>query len=117
MAVASQCLVPRAKFMKIMFYNLLSTCTSAALCCLGVLSAVKAREHTTHPGGSLDEYNSSACAVSAVWLIFAIWFVSQPRLNTSVKLTKSGYQTLFVPTNNKNSKTLWLLLQSLPVSR
>jgi hypothetical protein len=62
--------------MKIMVYNLLSTCTSAALCSLAVLSAVKAKEHTIPSGGSLDDYNSSACAVSAVWLIFAIWFVS-----------------------------------------
>jgi hypothetical protein len=77
MEIASQCLLPRAKFMKIMFYNLLSTCISAALCCLGLLSAVKARQHTTPLGGSVDEYNSSACVVSAVWLIFAIWFVFQ----------------------------------------
>jgi hypothetical protein len=80
MAVASQCLFPRAKFMKIMVYNLVSTCTSAALCCLAVFSAVKARQLTTLPGGNLEDYNSSACAVSGVWLLFAIWSVFLPPL-------------------------------------
>lgn len=83
MAVASQCLLPRAKFMKVMFYNLLSTCAAAALSCIGVVSAVKAREHTTPDGGSLDDYNSSASAVSAVWLLFAIWFVFRSAYITS----------------------------------
>ncbi|KAJ5110458.1 hypothetical protein N7532_000993 [Penicillium argentinense] len=75
-SVLSQGLMPRAKFMKIMFFDLLSTCVSASLCCLAVFCAVKAREHTTSPDASeavRTGYNSDACAVSAIWLIFMIW--------------------------------------------
>lgn len=116
MAVASQCLTPRAKFMKVMFYNLLATCTCAAMCCLGVVSAVKAREHTTRPGGSLDEYNSSASAVSAVWLLFAIWFVSHLFQHTSDRLILLGFQILSVRTSHRSSKIPWLLSQFFPAS-
>ena len=73
--------MPRAKFMKIMLFDLLSTCVSASLCCLAVFSAVKARQHSTPTNASdsvKNGYNSDACAVSAIWLIFMIWFV-KPR--------------------------------------
>ncbi|KAK2791372.1 hypothetical protein FQN53_004553 [Emmonsiellopsis sp. PD_33] len=75
-AVHSQCLMPRAKFMKIMLFNLLATCVAASLCCLGIYCTVKAREHTTPAGSSSDivtGYNSSASAVAAIWFIFDIW--------------------------------------------
>lgn len=76
MAVVSQGLMPRAKFMKIMFFDLLSTCVSASLCCLAVFSAVKARQHNMPPDASESVqkgYSSDACAVAAIWLIFMIW--------------------------------------------
>ena len=70
--------MPRAKFMKIMFFDLLSTCVSASLCCLAVFCAVKARQHNT-PADASDAvrngYNSDACAVAAVWLSVMIWRV------------------------------------------
>ncbi|CEJ61560.1 hypothetical protein PMG11_10089 [Penicillium brasilianum] len=75
-SVLSQGLMPRAKFMKIMFFDLLATCVSASLCCLAVFCAVKAREHNTPTDASdavRNGYNSDACAVAAVWLIFMIW--------------------------------------------
>ncbi|KAF7585490.1 hypothetical protein BBP40_010812 [Aspergillus hancockii] len=75
-SVLSQALTPRAKFMKIMFFDLLSTCVSASLCCLTIYCAVKAREHNTPPDASesvKNGYSSDACAVSAIWLIFMIW--------------------------------------------
>ncbi|KAJ5261147.1 hypothetical protein N7478_011742 [Penicillium angulare] len=75
-SVLSQALMPRAKFMKIVFYDLLSTCVSASLCCLAIFCAVKAREHDLPPDASESErngFNSDACAVSAIWLIFMIW--------------------------------------------
>lgn len=68
--------MPRAKFMKIMFFNVLSTCVSASLCCLAVFSAIKARQHNMSPDASeavLTGFNSDACAVAAIWLIFMIW--------------------------------------------
>lgn len=71
-SILSQGLMPRAKFMKIMFYDLLSTCVSASLCCLAVFCAVKARENNTPTS---DGFSSDACAVAAIWLIFMIWCV------------------------------------------
>ncbi|KAJ5885425.1 hypothetical protein N7495_009935 [Penicillium taxi] len=75
-SVLSQALLPRAKFMKIMFFDLLATCVSASLCCLTILCAIKAREHGLPPNATESERNgfsSNACAVSAVWLILIIW--------------------------------------------
>ncbi|KAK9854929.1 uncharacterized protein MYU51_003195 [Penicillium brevicompactum] len=76
MSVVAQCLMPRAKFIKIMFFNLVAVCVSASLCCLAVLCAVKAREHNTAADASESVrtgYSSDACAVAAIWLIIMIW--------------------------------------------
>ncbi|RDW71622.1 hypothetical protein BP6252_08185 [Coleophoma cylindrospora] len=72
-SVASQCLLPRAKFIKIMYFNLLATCSAAAICALAIFCAVKAREHTLSPDSSVQDYNSSACVVAAIWLVLSIW--------------------------------------------
>ncbi|KAL6238442.1 hypothetical protein BDW75DRAFT_20307 [Aspergillus navahoensis] len=72
-SVLSQALLPRAKFMKIILFDLLSTCAAASLCCLAVFCAVKAREHHAPTDHQQDTYNSDACAVSALWLIVMIW--------------------------------------------
>ncbi|PYH99783.1 hypothetical protein BO71DRAFT_138129 [Aspergillus ellipticus CBS 707.79] len=75
-SILSQALMPRAKFMKIVFFDILSACVSASLCCLAIYCAVKAREHSTPADASESVrtgYNSDACAVSAIWLIFMIW--------------------------------------------
>ncbi|RAK96940.1 uncharacterized protein BO80DRAFT_496617 [Aspergillus ibericus CBS 121593] len=81
-SVLSQALTPRAKFMRIMFFDLLSTCVSASLCCLAVFCAVRAREHNTPAGASetvRNGFSSDACAVSAIWLIFMIWIANTIR--------------------------------------
>ncbi|KAJ5548355.1 hypothetical protein N7513_005589 [Penicillium frequentans] len=75
-SVLSQALMPRAKFMKIIFYDILSACVSASLCCLAVFCSVRAREHNTPADASESVrtgYNSDACAVAAIWLLFMIW--------------------------------------------
>ena len=75
LTVSAQCLMPRAKFMKIVFFSVLSTCGGAALSCLVVLCSVRARQHTTPANASKsvrDGYNSNASAVSAIWLFFSI---------------------------------------------
>ncbi|KAL3474306.1 hypothetical protein BJX99DRAFT_260576 [Aspergillus californicus] len=81
-SVLSQALMPRAKFMKIMLFDLLATCVSASLCCLAVFCAVKARQHNT-PSDATEAirtgYNSDACAVSGVWLIVMIWLANAIR--------------------------------------
>jgi len=68
--------MPRAKFMKIILFDILSACVSASLCCLAVFCAVRAREHNTPADASESVrtgYNSDACAVAAIWLLFMIW--------------------------------------------
>ena len=75
LTVSAQCLMPRAKFMKIVFFSVLSTCGGAALSCLVVLCSVRARQHTTPANASQsvrEGYNSSASVVSAIWLFFSI---------------------------------------------
>jgi hypothetical protein len=77
MSVVAQGLMPRAKFIKIMFFNLAAVCVSASLCCLAVFCAVRAREHNTPSDASeavRNGYSSDACAVAGVWLIFMIWY-------------------------------------------
>ncbi|XTI84559.1 hypothetical protein V2W45_186183 [Cenococcum geophilum] len=73
--IVSQGLLPRAKFMKTMLFNLLATCVSTSMCCLTIFYAIKAREHILLPGGNIQDYNSSIYAVSTLWLISAIRFV------------------------------------------
>lgn len=72
-SITTQGLMPRAKFMKILFNSIISTCIAAAYCCLACYTAVRAR--LTGGDDSFATYNSSACAVSALWLIFGIWCV------------------------------------------
>ncbi|EAS35900.3 uncharacterized protein CIMG_01254 [Coccidioides immitis RS] len=79
MAVIAQCLLPRAKYMKIMLFTALATCVSASLCCLGIYCTIKAREHTSPPGAPPGGYNSSASAVAAIWFLFAIWVANSLR--------------------------------------
>ena len=77
-SVLSQALTPRAKFMRIMVFDLLSTCVSASLCCLAVFCSVRAREHNMPADASesvRNGFSSDACAVSAIWLIFMIWYI------------------------------------------
>lgn len=84
-SVVSQALTPRAKFLKIILFDLLATCVSASLCCLAIFCAVKARQNSgdgdpitsssssSSGGGGGSSYNSNASAVSAIWLIAMIW--------------------------------------------
>ncbi|KAK2848491.1 hypothetical protein FQN49_005673 [Arthroderma sp. PD_2] len=85
-AVVAQCLLPRARFTKIVIYSLTALCASASLCCLGVYCAVKARDHTAAPGEPPGTYNSSACAVAAIWLLFSIWLVNSIRAYRPIEL-------------------------------
>ncbi|KAF7555437.1 hypothetical protein G7Z17_g2149 [Cylindrodendrum hubeiense] len=70
-AVSAQCLQPRAKFIKVMFFCLLSLCVTASISCLAIYSAVKAR----HPSNNVipDQYDSNASAIAAIWLFVMIW--------------------------------------------
>ncbi|KAI9716245.1 MAG: hypothetical protein M1812_005470 [Candelaria pacifica] len=85
-SVLSFCIMPRAKFIQTIFFNILGICIGAAMALLAIFCAVKARQHTTHraqatsngpsPGTTVSEYNSSASAVCGVWLFFNIYFAN-----------------------------------------
>lgn len=73
--------MPRAKFMKIMFFDLMAVCVAASLCCLVSYCAVKGRQHSTPadaPESDKSGYNSDACVISAVFLVVMIWYVITP---------------------------------------
>lgn len=80
---------PRAKFVQSMIFNLIGVCIGACFNLLTCYSAVKAREHTTvlqvpttnapTPGATTVSYNSSASAVSGIWLFFNIMFANAVR--------------------------------------
>lgn len=64
--------MPRAKFIQMMILDVLAVCIAACFALLTMYSSVKARQHTA---SAPDSYNSSASAVSGVWLFFQIWLV------------------------------------------
>ncbi|KAJ5177619.1 Brefeldin A sensitivity protein [Penicillium coprophilum] len=66
-------IMPRAKFIQMMIFDILAVGIAACFALLTMFSSVRAREHTaTDP---TEKYNSSASAVSALWLFFQIWMV------------------------------------------
>lgn len=65
--------MPRAKFIQMMIFDLLAVGVAACLALLTMYSSVKARQHTDPANAQV--YNSSASAVSGVWLFFQIWLV------------------------------------------
>ena len=83
-----------------MFLNIIGICIGACIALLTVYSSVQARNHTTPiiiststgaptTGGAVSGYNSSASAVSAIWLFANIYFVnalrtSRPQLQLPV---------------------------------
>jgi hypothetical protein len=56
-----------------MIFDILAVCIAACFALLTMYSSVKARQHTAT--SATDTYNSSASAVSGVWLFFQIWMV------------------------------------------
>lgn len=67
-------IMPRAKFIQMMIFDILAVGVAACLGLLTMYSSVKARQNTATPNAT-DSYNSSAAAVSGVWLFFQIWLV------------------------------------------
>ncbi len=99
MSVLSFCILPRSKFIQRMLLNIIGVCIGSAIALLQVYCSVQARAHTTpapssssngpSPGASVVGYNSSASAVSAIWLFFNIYLVntlraSRPQLHFPV---------------------------------
>lgn len=95
-SILSFAIMPRAKFLQTLFFNLVATCLAVSVALLAIYCAVQARLHTeasTTPGtggaGSSGTptpgaqtsavYNSSASAVCGIWLFFQIYLVNTLR--------------------------------------
>jgi hypothetical protein len=86
-------IMPRAKFIQMMIFDVLAVCIAACFALLTMFSSVRARQHTsTNPN---DSYNASASSVSGLWLFFQIWMVhtfraKYPQLQFPVSFTQSS---------------------------
>ncbi|KAK9324942.1 hypothetical protein V1517DRAFT_305786 [Lipomyces orientalis] len=75
MSILSSAMLPRAKFLQTMMFNIIGICIGACIALLTSYCSVSARMNTTSisPGTTTSvAYNSSASAVSAIWLFFNI---------------------------------------------
>ncbi|KAL1620009.1 hypothetical protein SLS56_009822 [Neofusicoccum ribis] len=89
-------IMPRAKFMQTMLLNVIATCLASAMNLLMMYCAVKARQHTTNSAAP-SAYNSSASAVSGIWLFFQVYFVNLMRAKYAPNLQfPSIIYTIFV---------------------
>lgn len=70
------CIMPRAKFIQTMVFNIVATCISGGVCMLMVWSGVQARINTSSGNPAAQRYNSSQSAVCAIWLFFQIWLIN-----------------------------------------
>ncbi|KAL1637039.1 hypothetical protein SLS58_009479 [Diplodia intermedia] len=122
-------IMPRAKFMQTMLLNLIATCLASALNLLMMYCAVKARQHTTHPTTSSTTgaaassaraytYNSSASAVSAIWLFFQVYFVNLMRAKYAPTLQfPSIIYTIFVVVASIYSPQFSTMVQAMAFAR
>ncbi|KAJ9629567.1 hypothetical protein H2203_001941 [Taxawa tesnikishii (nom. ined.)] len=98
-SILSFAIMPRAKFLQTIFFNLVATCLAISVALLAIYCAVQARLHTSHtavavapgtggagstgtpaPGAATSVvYNSSASAVCGIWLFFQIYLVNTIR--------------------------------------
>ena len=69
---------PRAKFLQNLFRNILFTCIAVPFTILGLWCAREAKIHS-QPPGSQALYNSSAAAVSAVFLFVNVFIANSFR--------------------------------------
>lgn len=89
MSVLSFAILPRSKYIQTMMFNVVGVCIGTAVSLLEIYCSVQARAHTSpsvkatgngpSPGATVAPYNSSASAVSAIWLFFNIYLVNTVR--------------------------------------
>ena len=103
MSILSFAIMPRAKFVQTMFFNIIGISIGTCIALLSIYCSVQARAHTTprpsagpqsssagpSPGAAVAPYNSSASAVCAIWLFFNIYVsntlrASRPQLQFPV---------------------------------
>lgn len=71
-------MMPRAKFFQTLVRNILFVCASVPYNILALYCARVARNHTQAPGDT-NRYNSSAAAVSALFLFFIVYVINAVR--------------------------------------
>lgn len=89
MSILSFAIMPRAKFIQTMLFNIIGICIGSAIALLAMYCTVQARAHTTPrrlpssggptPGAQVSQYNSSSSAVAAIWLFFNIYLINTIR--------------------------------------
>ncbi|KAL8808256.1 MAG: hypothetical protein Q9200_004348 [Gallowayella weberi] len=103
MSILSFVIMPRAKFVQTMLFNIIGICIGFCIALLSIYCSVQARAHTSpqpsagpksssggpSPGAAVASYNSSASAVCAIWLFFNIYVsntlrASRPQLQFPV---------------------------------
>ncbi|KAF1815275.1 hypothetical protein P152DRAFT_392191 [Eremomyces bilateralis CBS 781.70] len=82
-------IMPRAKFIQTMMFNIISICFATAVSLLCIYCVTEARRHSNSPGSDPTAYNSSASAVAGIWLFFQIYLVNA---------VKSAYPQFTFPT-------------------
>ena len=99
--------MPRARFFQNMFINIVAVCLGAAFALLEIYCSVKARQHSVKvspssgqgsptPGAALTGYNSSAAAVSAVWLFFQTYMINTLRAKYQAIALPSIVYSIFI---------------------
>jgi hypothetical protein len=85
---------PRARFLRNLFINLFFYCLAAGITCLGLWSARQAKLHTQSLSNS-NSYNSSAAAVSAIFLFLNLFAINAFRAVCRIlsELMRSGGPT------------------------
>ncbi|KAH0262671.1 hypothetical protein KCU91_g13251, partial [Aureobasidium melanogenum] len=108
-SILSFAIMPRAKFLQTWFLNMLSTCFASCIALLAIYCAVQARLHTEKavrtggpgtsgtptPGAVTSTYNSSAAAVSGIWLFFEIWVINTMRARNPQLMIPGIIATIF----------------------
>ncbi|THX66944.1 hypothetical protein D6D05_10045 [Aureobasidium pullulans] len=108
-SILSFAIMPRSKFLQTWFLNMLSSCLAACVALLAIYCAVQARLHTEttvrtggpgtsgtpSPGATTSTYNSSAAAVSGIWLFFEIWIINTMRARNPQLMIPGIIATIF----------------------
>jgi hypothetical protein len=88
-------MMPRAKFFQTLVRNILFTCASVPYTILALYCARVARNNTQAPGDT-NRYNSSAAAVSAIFLFFNVYVANALRAVWILPLDKCSCNSGFL---------------------
>jgi hypothetical protein len=108
-SILSFAIMPRSKFLQTWLLNILATCLASCVALLAIYCAVQARLHTENrvrtggpgtagtpsPGAPTSTYNSSAAAVSGIWLFFEIYIINTMRARNPQLMIPGIIATIF----------------------